>query len=224
MKVIQLLLKSLAGTVLFLIILFISAGRINYWQGWLYATVNLILSVINTLALVNKSELAGERSKSGVGTKSWDKRIIGFSAITLILTYIVAGMDSGRYHWSIGFHWSIYALGIVLLLCGEVFFFVAQRQNKFFSSLMRIQSDRGHVVCDTGPYKIVRHPAYLGMIITGIGIPLILGSLWSMIPSFVSISLTVIRTRLEDKTLIKELDGYLDYTHKTPYRLIPGIW
>lgn len=224
MKVIHLFLKSLGGTIIFLSLLFISAGRINYWQGWLYATVNLILVVINSFALINNNELAEERSKSGIGAKTWDKMIIGFSAITLVIVYVVAGLDSGRYHWSPKLHWSLHLLGIVLLMSGEVFFFFAQRQNKFFSSVMRIQSDRGHSVCETGIYKIIRHPAYLGTIITAIGIPLILGSFWSFIPSFVSIILTFIRTCLEDKTLINELNGYPDYTHKTPYRLIPGIW
>jgi protein-S-isoprenylcysteine O-methyltransferase Ste14 len=84
------------------------------------------------------------------------------------------------------------------------------KQNIFFSSMMRIQTDRGHTVCNTGIHKIIRHPAYFGKIITGIGISLILGSLWGFIPSVVSIFLTIIRTSLEDKTLINELEGYRD--------------
>ncbi len=224
MKSFQLFVKSLAGTLIFLVILFISAGRISYWQGWLYAAVNIFCLGINSFALANNQELAQERSKTGAGTKSYDKMILGFSALTLITTYIIAGMDSGRYHWSPDLPWIINFSGVVLLLTGEFLFFFAQKENKFFSSVMRIQSDRGHVVCETGVYKFVRHPAYLGMISTAIGIPLILGSLWSLIPSFISIVLTVIRTFLEDKTLIMELNGYEGYTLKTPYRLIPGIW
>ena len=224
MKTGQLLIKSLTGTLFFLLILFISAGRINYWQGLLYASINIISVFLNSFALSNNNELAEERSRVHEGTKSWDKKILGLSAVTLIITYIVAGLDSGRFQWSPGFHWSINATGTVLILLGEVIFLTAQKQNKFFSSVMRIQTDRGQTVCETGLYKIIRHPAYLGTIVTPIGIPLISGSLWSIMPSVFSIILTLIRTSLEDKTLINELNGYREYTYKTRYRLLPYIW
>jgi protein-S-isoprenylcysteine O-methyltransferase Ste14 len=136
----------------------------------------------------------------------------------------VAGLDSGRYYWSPQLHWSIYSLGIVLILGAEVIFITAQIQNKFFSSVMRIQTDRGQTVCETGLYKVIRHPAYLGMIISVAGIPLILGSLWCIIPSSLSIMLILVRTYLEDKTLTNELNGYREYTYKTRYKLIPRVW
>jgi protein-S-isoprenylcysteine O-methyltransferase Ste14 len=180
--------------------------------------------LLNSFALINSNELAGDRSEVKSGTKSWDKMILGLSAATLIIIYIAAGLDSGRFKWSPGFYWGINAIGAVLIILGEVIFLMAQKQNKFFSSLVRIQSDRGHAVCDTGIYKIVRHPAYFGNLIAAVGIPLILGSLWAFIPSFVSIILIIIRTSLEDKTLINELDGYRDYSLKTRYRLLPFIW
>jgi len=224
MKQIQLLAKSLAGTLFFLLILFISAGRINYWQGWLYASINIICAFLNAWALKNKAELAAERSDVKSDTKSWDKVIIGLSALTLIITYIVAGLDSGRNMWSPQFHLWINAAGGILIFSGEVFFLLAQKENKFLSSLMRIQKDRGHTVCDTGIYKFVRHPMYFGNIITALGIPLVLGSLWGFIPVLFSIILILIRTALEDKTLINELDGYRDYTSRIRYRLLPYIW
>lgn len=224
MKAAQLFIKSLAGTIFFLAILFISAARLNYWQGWLFTSISIFSVVLNSIALRNNSELAGERAAAGKNAKSWDKKILGLSALILIITYIVAGSDSGRFHWSPAFPWYVYAIGVVLILAGEAIFLTAQKQNKFFSSVMRIQTDRGHSVCDTGIYKIIRHPAYFGMIITAIGIPLILGSLWSFIPSVFSIILTLIRTSLEDKTLLKELNGYREYTEKTRYRLLPYIW
>ena len=224
MRKAQLLIKSLTGTIFFLSILFISAGRINYWQGWLYATICIISVFLNSFALKNKNELTAERSEVKSGTKSWDKKIIGLSAITLIITYIVAGLDSGRFQWSPAVPWVIIATGVILIFLGELIFLMAQKENKFFSSLMRIQSERGHTVCDTGIYKIIRHPAYSGNIITAIGIPLVLGSLWCFIPAALSIFLIVLRTSLEDRTLIDELDGYRNYTYKTRYRLLPYIW
>jgi protein-S-isoprenylcysteine O-methyltransferase Ste14 len=107
---------------------------------------------------------------------------------------------------------------------GQLLFLIAQKQNRFFSSTVRIQTEREHTVCNTGLYKIVRHPAYLGSIIQALGFPLIFGSLWSIIPAFASIVLLVTRTWLEDKTLLNELNGYTDYAKKTKYRIIPGIW
>ena len=224
MKANQLFIKSLMGTVFFLIILFISAGRINYWQGWLYATMSIICVFLNSLVTGKNQELAEERAAVRADTKAWDKKILGLSALVLIITYIVAGLDSGRFHWTPEFHWIMNTVGMVLIVCGEVIFLVAQRQNKFFSSVMRIQTDRGHTVCDTGIYRFIRHPAYFGMIVTAIGIPLTLGSLWGFIPSAMAIVLTLIRTSLEDKTLMNELPGYREYSHKIRYRLFPFIW
>lgn len=224
MKMVKLFIKSLTGTLFFLSILFISAGRLNYRQGWLYAAICIISVFLNSFALKEKEELAAERSGIRSGTKSWDKLILGLSAITLLICYNVAGLDSGRFRWSPEFNPGISAIGVVLILLGEVFFLLAQKQNKFFSSLMRIQTERGHTVCDTGVYKIIRHPAYFGNIITAIGIPLVLESVWCFIPSAVSIMLIIIRTSLEDRTLINELDGYRDYTLRTRYRLVPYIW
>ena len=138
--------------------------------------------------------------------------------------YITAGLDSGRYHWSPDFHWSIYLLGIILTISGQLLFLIAQKQNKFFSSTVRIQTDREHIVCETGLYKIVRHPAYMGSIIQSLGFPLLFGSLWSIIPIGLLIILLITRTYLEDKTLKNELNGYLEYSTKTRYKIIPFVW
>jgi len=100
----------------------------------------------------------------------------------------------------------------------------AMGANAFFSPLVRIQTERGHKVADTGPYKFIRHPGYIGAMIFSLGIPLMLGSWWAVIPGLVSMILYFIRTALEDKTLQDELPGYLDYTQCVKYRLIPGVW
>jgi protein-S-isoprenylcysteine O-methyltransferase Ste14 len=224
MNAFKLFVRSLAGTLFFLLILFFCAGRITYWQGWLYATVNILCLLINALGLSSNEELAEERSSVRTGAKGWDKKILGISALVLIITYVTSGFDTGRFLWSPGVHWCVNALGVLFILTGEVFFFSAQKENRFFSSVVRIQTERGHSVCDTGVYRIVRHPSYLGMIITALGIPLTLGSFWSFIPAAVSILLTILRTSLEDKTLSEELNGYREYAVKTRYRLLPGVW
>jgi len=171
------LIKHFIGTFIFFAIIFISAGRIDYWQGLIYVIIGLIMFLLNYTVLRIDSELLNERSKPGEATKKWDKTILGLSFIITISMYIVGGLDSGRYHWSPDFHWSLYLMGIFLTVLGQLLFLVAQKQNKFFSSTVRIQTNREHIVCETGLYKIVRHPAYLGSIIQSLGFPLLFGSL-----------------------------------------------
>ena len=218
------IIKHISGTLVFFLILFISAGRIDYWQGWVYVIIGLIMSILNYTFLKPDSDLLKERARPGKGIKSWDKAILGISFLMTVTMYVTAGLDSGRYHWSPDFHRILTVLGIILTLSGQLLFLIAQKQNKFFSSTVRIQSDREHFVVDTGLYKIVRHPAYLGSLIQLAGFPLLFGSLWSIFPAGLLAILNVIRTCLEDKTLIKELAGYVDYSAKNRYRLIPFIW
>jgi len=218
------LIRHFFGTFIFFAIIFVSAGRIDYPQGLIYVSIGLIMAILNYTVLQIDSELLKERSKPGEGTKTWDKAILGLSFMVTISMYIIAGLDSGRFYWSPDFHWSICLLGIILTASGQLLFLVAQKQNRFFSSTVRIQTDREHVVCDTGLYKTVRHPAYLGSIIQAAGFPLLFGSLWSIIPVGVLIILFVIRTALEDRTLQNELKGYREYSDKTRYKIIPFIW
>jgi protein-S-isoprenylcysteine O-methyltransferase Ste14 len=224
MKRMQYFIKSFIGTFFFIVILFISAGRIDYYQGWIYAALSLLGLFMNIFVASDDTELLDERSKPPKDAKEWDKRILKLSALTTIIAYVIAGLDSGRYQWSPHLPWSICLLGIVLMFIGQLLFLIAKKANRFFSSVMRIQNDRGHAVCEAGPYRFVRHPGYLGMIISWIGFPLLLGSVWSIIPIILAIILLLIRTSLEDRTLVKELIGYSQYIQKTRYKLVPGIW
>ena len=216
--------KHLLGSFLFFAIIFISAGRIAYWQGWVYVGIGLIMFILNYTVLRIDPELLNERSKPAKDTRKWDRTILGLSFLVTLSMYIIAGLDSGRYHWSPDFHRSLYLLGCILTALGQLLFLISQKQNKFFSSTVRIQADRGHTVCETGLYRMVRHPAYLGLIIQAAGFPLLFGSLWSIIPIGLLIILLIIRTILEDKTLLNELKGYRVYAEKTRYRIIPRIW
>lgn len=224
MKTGQYIIKHIAGTSLFFLILFISAGHIDYWQGWIYVIIGLAMSTVSYTVLRVDAELLNERSKPGEGAKKWDKLLLGLSFLIVIIMFVLAGIDSGRYHWSPDFNWSIYLIGIILTIVGQLLFLIAQKQNKFFSSTVRIQTDRGHTVCETGLYKVVRHPAYLGNIIQTLGFPMLFGSLWSIFPVSISILLLLIRTYLEDRTLINELNGYREYTNKIRYKIIPYVW
>jgi protein-S-isoprenylcysteine O-methyltransferase Ste14 len=224
MQRIQLFVKSFAGIFFFILILFISAGRIDYYQGWIFSAMSLLGLLINFAPSNVDTELLHERSRPPKDAKQWDKIIVTLSVLTTIIAYVIAGLDSGRYHWSSHLSWDFCLWGIVLMFIGQLLFLKAKKTNRFFSSVMRIQNDRGHTVCETGPYRFIRHPGYLGMIISWIGFPLLLGSDWSIIPIVLAIILLIVRTSLEDRILIKELTGYSQYVQKTRFKLIPGIW
>lgn len=216
--------KSLIGVMFFIIIMFIAAGTLNYLQGWIYLIVSVFGLVLNIFLIKNNEQLMNERTKPGTNIKNWDKKILGLLALVTIAAYIVAGLDSGRFHWSPDFNIVYCGLGIILVLSGQILFLIAKYQNNFFSSVARIQTEREHSVCDMGLYKIVRHPGYLGMVVSWIGFPFVMGSIYSSIPVLIAILLLIVRTFLEDNMLHYELPGYRDYQQKTKFKLIPFIW
>jgi protein-S-isoprenylcysteine O-methyltransferase Ste14 len=224
MEKVELLLKGFVTNLVFSAILFLSAGRLDYTQGWIFLSINVLSTLLNYLTIHNNSELINERSRPGEGIKSWDKLLLGLSALIYVIIIVLAGLDSGRFLWTMNFNWYISISGVILTLTGQILFLTARSQNTFFSSVVRIQKERGHVVCDTLLYRFVRHPGYLGMIISLMGLPLITTSIWSIIPTLIAIIILFVRTSLEDKTLINELDGYAGYTKKTRNKLIPLIW
>jgi protein-S-isoprenylcysteine O-methyltransferase Ste14 len=96
--------------------------------------------------------------------------------------------------------------------------------NTYLSRSVRIQEERGHQVITSGPYRFVRHPMYVGALLFVLCIPMVLDSIWAFIPSAVIVILFIIRTALEDRTLIEKLPGYAEYTKRVKYRLIPFVW
>ena len=216
--------KTVISSLIFPLLLFIGAWKIDYFQGYIFLFANLISALMNFWTIKNDTELMTERSKIGKDSKSWDKSILALSGIIYMISVVIASFDSGRYQWSPDFHWSIYLLGVVLMIIGQLIFLTARKENKYFSSVVRIQTDRGHSVCNTGIYKYVRHPGYSGMIISVAALPLLTGSVWSAIPIIIAIILLFLRTHFEDEYLKKELKGYSDYAQKTRQRLIPKIW
>ena len=170
--------------------------------------------------------LLAERAKfrNAPDAKSWDKVLSPLMSVSVSFPlFVVAGLDH-RFGWSPVFPAWITILGFILIVLGYTFAGWALAENRFFSSMVRIQADRGHVVCDSGPYRIIRHPGYAGNILPLPGIVLALGSVWTIIPAIIALVITVIRTVLEDRTLQDELPGYRDYVLRVRYRLIPGIF
>jgi protein-S-isoprenylcysteine O-methyltransferase Ste14 len=206
------------------VILFLSAGRLDWVWAWVFLGLYLLGVLVNAYLMLRLNpENIAERAK-GAGIRRWDALFGGLYIVMYILIEpAVAGLDF-RYNWTsslvLGFHLAgavIYALGFALLIW-------SMAANAYFATIVRIQEERGHTVCDTGPYRYVRHPGYVGGIIQALAVPFVLGSLWALIPGAVAVLGMVLRTTMEDRTLQVELDGYREYTRRTRYRLLPGVW
>ncbi len=208
-------------------ILFVSAETTQWGMAWAYFGVSTLLTVGSRLVAHRKNpELLKERahSQTAKDAKKWDRILVPIVALYApMAALIVAGLDF-RSAWTNVFPLWGQLIALILAASGYLFSSWAMFENRFFSALVRIQSDRGHVVCDTGPYRVIRHPGYAGGILWYLMTPLVLNSTWAFIPIAIAVIATVIRTALEDKTLQEELSGYKEYTHETRYRLVPGIW
>jgi len=209
------------------LILFICGGDLCWWQAWLYSMFILAAGIGGRMWAERRHPgLTAERQnmEKVQSAKAWDKVLAPLMALSASFPLvIVAGLDH-RFGWSPLFPLWLIVLGFLLISLGYVFAAWALIENRFFSSVVRIQVDRGHVVCDSGPYRIVRHPGYSGNMLALPGMVLALSSTWTLIPAAVALIIAVIRTVLEDQTLQDELPGYHDYARRVRYRLIPGIY
>jgi protein-S-isoprenylcysteine O-methyltransferase Ste14 len=204
--------------------IFVLAGRLNYWQGWLFFPTVLILMAAFGVFCAKKQDLVQERIKPGPGVKWWDKIFFAVHIPLILSVSLLAALDAGRFHWSPQLPLVLYPAMFALILLGYSIAYWAMWTNNFFSSGVRIQADRGQYVVTNGPYRFVRHPGYVGIIILVPASALLLGSIYALIPAAVDIVLFIIRTYLEDLTLQKELPGYTDYVRKVRFRLMPYIW
>ena len=209
------------------LVLLVCGGDFGWWQAWVYSLLIVAAGIGGRIWAERRHPgLLAERQdiENIQSSKAWDKVLAPLMALSVSFPLvIVAGLDH-RHGWSPVFPPWLIVLGFILITLGYAFATWALAENRFFSSTVRIQTDRGHVVCDSGPYRIVRHPGYAGNIPPLLGIVLALGSVWTLIPAAVALIITVIRTVLEDQTLQEELPGYRDYSGRVHYRLIPGIY
>jgi len=216
--------KTVISVFLFLALIFVPAGTLNWPEAWLFFIL-YILIVVGLLIWLKKNnpDLLKERMSVKKDVKSWDKIIIVTYTIFLMILLVITGLDAVRFRWS-NVPFVLKALGFIGFIPAIVFSLWAMVKNTYASSMVRIQENRGHKTCTTGPYRYVRHPMYVGVIILVLCFPLALGSFYAFIPSSIIAILFVLRTLLEDKTLKKELPGYKEYAKKVRYKLIPGIW
>jgi len=186
--------------------------------------VTLFLLIANGLYLLPRNpEIIVERGKQHEGTAVFDKVVLVFYTGSYVALLVVGALDAGRFGWApLGLPWAF--VGALMTVLGMVPVVGAMAVNRNLEQTVRIQADRGHAVATTGPYRWVRHPMYLGMLVAMPGGALMLCSTWALVPAVAAIVSLVVRTALEDRKLRAELEGYEAFAKVTRWRLLPGVW
>ena len=204
--------------------LYWSAGRLDWWPAWAGLAVWVACyTAMDILLLRFNPGLMAERLSPPRGAKGWDRILLSALRLLQLLRYILAGLDQ-RYRWTGGFPLAVQLGAMSACVLGYALLIWAMASNAFFSQIVRIQSERGHAPVSGGPYRFVRHPAYVGMIVFEIAMPILLASWASLLVSAACALLILLRTALEDRTLQAELAGYGEYARQVRYRLLPGVW
>ena len=213
--------------IMFLLIaglLFGGAGTLDWFWGWLYVLIYLASVLVNAWFLRHSPELIAERGRPAESMLAWDKVLGGLWAVAVFVALpLVAGLDL-RFGWTGPVDVAWHLLGATLFAAGLALFGWAMIVNAYFSTVARLQRDRGQTVCREGPYRFVRHPGYAGAILESIGSPLLLGSVWALLPAATAVACMAARTLLEDRMLLAELPGYAEYASEVRQRLVPLVW
>ena len=223
----RMVVRFLVFAVLLPFVLVIAAGRLDWTMAWVYIGIHVAFTLMSRLIVLRSSpETLIERARAMqaedvAGGDRFMVVIIGLIAPLVIWT--IAGLDD-RFNWSPDISMLAQTISLTFVILGYAAGTWAMITNAFFSSVARIQEDRDHHVVSGGPYRIVRHPGYAGGVFSSLAMPLMLGSLWALIPSGIALVFLVIRTKIEDEMLMTELPGYRDFAQQTRYRLVPGIW
>ena len=205
-------------------LLFWAAGTLSWTRGWVHVGLWIVTLATNLVILLrtNPEVLATRMNRQQVFAK-FEKVMLPLFVPAMLAIPVVAGLDAVRYAWTFLPLWAMWP-GVIVHVAGGAFMLWAMMVNPYLAKEVRIQTERGHRVITTGPYAIVRHPMYVGLILVLAGIPLLLGSSWAFLPVCVVALLLVIRTVFEDRMLRKKLPGYGAFMLRTPHRLIPGVW
>jgi protein-S-isoprenylcysteine O-methyltransferase Ste14 len=202
-------------------ILFVTAGRLDWTWAWVYLGVNLanVLAVAPITIRTNPVTIAEHDELKK--TQNWDVRSVIYLLAMYIALPLVAGLDV-RFVWARDLNIAWHVAGASVLAVGLGFASWGMISNPYTWSEVPVQ--RGQTVCSTGPYRFMRHPAYAGLILQALGVPILLGSLWALVPGIMAAVCIIIATSSEDRILQAELPGYQEYVQKVHFRLVPGIW
>lgn len=206
------------------VLMFWPAGGLGWVRGWVFLVIYVATGIVAVTYLWHTNpEIVVARSVPHQGAKGWDFVPFLLLLVLFLAMFPVAGLDDGRFHWSVVPLW-LTVVGYVVMLLGTAGNVWVMRVNKFAEPRVRIQTEREHKVIDSGPYAIVRHPFYVTAFFLCVGMPLALGSLWALVPGALAAVVLVVRTVFEDRMLKRELEGYRDYAARVRYRLLPGVW
>lgn len=217
-------LRGLAGAAAMTGFLLLVGGGFSYRRALVFGLVNVGVVIGLAVAFAGEWELVRERMRRGPGTKWWDRVFWGLYGPLNLAVVLAAAIGGGRGLWGGPAPWWVSAAGYVLYLPGATLHLWAVRANPFYAGTVRIQEERGQEVIAAGPYAIVRHPGYTGIVMMMTGMALALGSLVALLPAAGVALLLVARTALEDRTLRRELPGYEEYAGRIRFRLLPGLW
>ena len=198
----------------------------TWWEAWVFFVISVLGFIISRLLVAKRNpDLLAERVHftEHENVKPWDKLLSPLVGLGSGSIPLVAGLDA-LFGWSTSFSLTLKILALMIILTGFVLGTYALVENRFFSSMVRIQTDRGHQVVSSGPYRWMRHPGYTGGILTYLATPIFLDSNWAFLASLVITILLIVRTALEDRTLQTELAGYNEYAEEVRFRLLPGVW
>jgi protein-S-isoprenylcysteine O-methyltransferase Ste14 len=212
--------RLIAAPVVVGLMLFVPAGSLSYWQGWLYMGVIFVPLIVVVVYFLNNDPGLLERRMRTREKEGGQKRIVLLSAVVFLVGFLIPGLDYR-------FQWSEVPVALVLVADAIVFLgylitFVTLRENSFASRIIEVE--QGQQVISTGPYAVVRHPMYAGMLLMFLFTPLALGSSLALVVFVPLAVMIVLRIRYEETVLARELPGYREYCGKVRYRLVPGIW
>jgi protein-S-isoprenylcysteine O-methyltransferase Ste14 len=217
--------REVSFALLNLLLLLISAGTLVWINAWVYIGFSITFHIIGGvfLAKVNPRMLNERGKLIQSNTQSFDKVWVVFFILLVSISSCVAGLDAVRFEWS-HMPLELIIIAAIIYISALLLWLWAMAVNPHFETTVRIQEDRNHKVCTSGPYKYVRHPGYVSFSLMIVSTSFILGSWWASVPNGILLVLLVIRTDLEDKFLKRELKGYKEYARKTKYKLVPSIW
>lgn len=217
-RIVQVLLTMALGWA----ILLFGAGTLRYPAAWAYVVLQLVVYLTAGIYIIRHNPgIINERGNVQL-EKSWDKVFMLVYAPQLFLMPLIAGLDY-RFGWS-SVPLLLQVTAFSVLVPAMILPYWAMLVNNYLIMTVRVQEERDHVVVTDGPYRYVRHPMYVGAILSFLFTPLAWGSWWALVPAGIAGAAMIVRTSLEDKTLRDELPGYAEYSEETRYRLIPGVW
>jgi len=205
--------------------LFVAAGRLDWIRGWISVALSVVgMTAVRVIVQHYNAPLLEARAKwHHKDAKFFDKVFLAVCLLLISIQPAIGGLDAVRYEWT-SMPFALVYVGTVLFALALFVITWAAVVNPFAETSVRIQTDRGHTVVTSGPYRFVRHPMYVGAILMYLSTPLILGSGWALGLGALIMTLFIWRTGLEDRTLRQELAGYEQYAATTRYRLVPGLW